>query len=207
MATPKKKPNNPKQPEKSPAIPKAPKLKSPGMTGPSLEKVSTIQPIKSDIQKLDQLAEKIKTERALDDKQEQINANDQQQFLKDPIIPAAETFNPDPALVQITAGMTFWVMKKAVNFFEKDLTPLTDHQKAGLERIVDKMARKYIPASMAKFQESGEVFFVLGGIVMSNMKDLGAPQPPTASPAADSQKDDQPGTLPPIPSSEAVQVG
>jgi len=162
-------------PEKKPRpSPKKSRLppENPGSIKPPAKPSTTFsEPMTSDTAKLDELAERIQKEQRIDTAKSVIDEQKQTELISQ-AAPAAVEFAPDPALVQISAGLVFFAMKKISNFFEKDLSPLTDQQKASLERILDKMARKYMPASFAQYQESGEVVLVLGGIVMSNLIDI-----------------------------------
>lgn len=188
-------PKKPKIPATSPKTKTSKDPESLGMTAP-LDHSSSMTPT-TDIGKLDQLAEKIKRDRNIDSAVDQIQTAKEDQLLSGP---AVETFVPDPALVQIGAGMTFFAMKKISNFFEKDLSPLTEMQKASLERILDKLARKYLPASLAKYQEHSEIFLVIGGIVISNLTDL---RKPSAAPRKEAERGT---TLPEIPQANVTVI-
>lgn len=159
--------------------------------------------------KLDQVAAKIDKEKALKAAEQKVNDQKKEKLINSQALPLPEGqqssgFVPDPMVVTIASGFTFWAMKQITHIFKKDLYPLKEEQQKRLETFLDKMARKHIPADWTKYQENGEVFFVLGGIVVENLTDLKNPEKPALSgPAKDEQK---PPTIPAVPEAKVTVV-
>lgn len=178
--------------------PKNLKPKPPGTTDQLA--TSSLGSPNSDIGKLDELAEKIAREQAITGKTDEITRQKEDALLN-PQPQEEAGFIPDPIITQVTAGMTFFLMKRVANIFEKDLTPLTDDQKVRLEAMVDKLLRKYVPASLSKYQESSEVFLVIGGIVITNLVDFS-----NAAQVLPKKESDKAPSIPPVPESNITVI-
>lgn len=98
--------------------------------------------------------------------------------------PTSETFVCSPIMLDVSAGVTFHIMRKIVNMFQKDLMPLSESQKEQVKGLLAYYAETYLPAALAKYQRAGDAIFVIGGILMMNTTDL--------RPAKEDKKPDEP---------------
>jgi len=141
--------------------------------------------LESPTSKLDQVALKIEQDQAVEQAKVSIDEKKKQDLINSsshaPTIDSIEQeqgFVPDPMIVTMVSGALYWAMKKtANNLFNKDLYPLSEEQQQRLEALIDKLARKHIPASFTKYQQDGEVLWVFGGIIIQNLKDIDPPSP------------------------------
>lgn len=154
---------------------------------------------------LEAVAARIERERMIDGAKQQFETAKENKLLAGPATPPAPVslFIPSDEVKQIAAGITFYVTKKIVYFMAKELKPMDRDQETRLKDALGRLMEKYVPAAMAKYQDSGEIVLVLGGIVISNMTDIKPPGQPTTP----GQKIEKQPTAPELPTAETVFLG